>query len=299
LRDKPIEPIYEGQMGVNEIIEQLDGGMVGWLKPDHAFIQTVKKFGVIEPIILTQHIPAGKSNYAYHVRDGKRRLQAALVAGTEVITVRVFVESEVTGEAITLVTNSQRSENPAAEYLAIKELIDLGKVTNRAVTYRDIATVTGMTVQTIKKRMEFAKLNVNLFEALVENRISRQTAEQAAKMTMSQQAQLVTTMRENKGKLPNSAVREAKMVGAAQYVQELPINLGDGEPELQSDIPPDDTDVCHDDPDYQAMRARLTELEAAAAHIVEQYENVGSMNTPRFKGWLRDTFVPLVKGEPE
>jgi len=40
-------------------------------------------------------------------------------------------------------------------------------------------------------------------------------------------------------------------------------------------------------------------LETAAAHIVEQYENVGSMDTPRFKGWLRDEFVPLVKGEPK
>jgi hypothetical protein len=144
--------------------------------------------------------------------------------------------------------------------------------------------------------MEFAKLNVNLFEALVENRISRQTAEQAAKMTMSQQAQLVTTMRENKGKLPNSAVREAKMVGAAQYAQELPINLDDIEPELQSDIPPDDTDVCHDDPDYQAMRARLTELEAATAHIVEHLDTVGSLSTPIFLKWFEEEFRPLVAG---
>lgn len=279
----PLTPVFEGTMKVEQLAQEFGAELEFWLKPTPEFVRTVKKFGVINPIILTQ--PRDGDSIKYTMRDGKRRLLAAIMCGLPEINVRVFLEPEITGDAITLITNSQRSENPAAEYGAIYNLIERGREIGVSVSLSDIARVTGMKKQTIKKRMELGRLDPNLFEALADNRITRGVAEKAAKMTAAQQKELVSIMVANNGKLHKSALRQIQMAGTVDYVQQLPddVFFTPGGPVSG--------------PETAAPEDLGPQYKAALERLIDTLEGAGTL-TPQFDQYYRDVIYPLVKGEP-
>ena len=77
-------------------------------------IKSVKARGILEPILVSPHNSGG-----YLVRDGRRRVKAAIEAGLDSIPAVVLEDA---GPEVTILTHATRSENPVAELEAIREL---------------------------------------------------------------------------------------------------------------------------------------------------------------------------------
>lgn len=140
---------------------------------------------------------------------GNRRLASAIAAGM------VEGEFDVVGDAdaiqvaqLRLAENANRSANPSVELRAIETLLAAGK------TVRDIAHETGMSVPVIRKRMRLAKLIPELMAALDDQRITPNTAIEAATLPAAKQHEAADLLR-TQGKLTQGMVRELRAVRKA------------------------------------------------------------------------------------
>jgi len=131
------------------------------VKPPKSLVESVKKHGVIEPIVVR---PQGDG---YAVLDGRKRYWAAVEAGLEEIPVRV-VESGKREERLEKILTAQllKTENPIEEARIIKELQNRGK------SLEEIARLTGKTKGFLSKRLALLSLIPPLFKMLAKGQIS-------------------------------------------------------------------------------------------------------------------------------
>lgn len=200
------------------------------LPPDEGMVRSVKSFGVIEPIVVTEIPEAGPYDEPrFRIRDGIRRYLAAKEAGIE--TVNVVVVSAIddfSAEVVTLALNSQRSENPLAEFEAIRDLFA------RGYSDTEVQQATGMPVGTIRKRMTLKDLIPELMTMAKNDAMTVSAAEAAAKLPVEAQNRLVEMYQENpKVKIGPGHVRHVREVGvtaAQEAVQVSASWLDDPEP---------------------------------------------------------------------
>lgn len=216
LPEVPPEPIFEGEMYVEVLLEQLvyfaDEPK---LKPDAEFLRSVKVWGVREAIVLQ----AAEDGF-YILRDGRRRLQAAKTLNLPTIKVKVYAIDSLGGAALTLDSNAQRSSNPIAEYEAIVEFINEAKAKGRAVTESDIHLATGMPVETIRKRMKLAKLPPSIIDGVGEGKVAIGVAQGIVKLPPSYQNKLASKLAE-KGKLTGEDVNNLRKVEVRETAQTI------------------------------------------------------------------------------
>jgi ParB family chromosome partitioning protein len=105
-------------------------------------LKSVKMRGVLTPIIVSPQSSGG-----YIVREGRRRVKAAIEAGLETVQAVVLEDG---GPEITILTHATRSENPVAELEAIQEMQRSG------MSEKEIAAAGHATVSRIRR---LAKLN--------------------------------------------------------------------------------------------------------------------------------------------
>lgn len=176
--------IVDERIPIDELPDEPDG-----LEPDASLVESIKRYGVLEPLILI----SGKDDQ-YRVADGRRRLRAARLAELESVPVRIIGsndETEWMGDAVTIVSHATRRSNPLAEYHAIKRLIERGH------SESEIQQATGLSVQTIRQRMRYDALLPSLVEAIAEGKIKPTVAEKATKLTKQQQWRLLTKLEED------------------------------------------------------------------------------------------------------
>ena len=110
LPPEPPEPIFVGYMTIENVMESIQPFRPGRL-PSAEFKRSIKAWGIREPIVMTRDDEGNT-----RLRDGRRRLQAALDLGMEMIPVKVYDLNLVSGAALTIDSNVQRSPNPMSEY---------------------------------------------------------------------------------------------------------------------------------------------------------------------------------------
>jgi len=177
--------------------------------PDKAFLDSVRDFGIIQPIILTEG-PAG-----IRVAAGRNRIRAARMIGIAQLGAVVFPEGWVSTESLTLIENRHRRQNGMADMLAIEALLRSGK------DEATIAANLGISQATIKGRMRLRDLVPVLATALDQGKLFVTLALMICPMKETHQNELAATYTKN-GKLTladvnavQAKIREAKALAAA------------------------------------------------------------------------------------
>jgi ParB/RepB/Spo0J family partition protein len=180
--------------------------------PSAEFVESVKRDGVIEPIVLL------RADKKVKVLTGRRRIKAARAAGLAKIPARVFDLGDEDSAAFQhihiLLLNGMRSDNPITDLEAIESLLLMG------AEDKEIAAATGLSVQTIRRRLRLGALHKVLRDALRKGKITIAAAEKAARLPYPTQETLAKTY-DFDGALPVSVVEEALTVRASQIAFEI------------------------------------------------------------------------------
>jgi ParB/RepB/Spo0J family partition protein len=149
--------------------------------PDKAFLDSVRDFGIIQPIILTEG-PNG-----IRVAAGRNRIKAARMIGIATLGAVVFPEGWVSTESLTLIENRHRRQNGLADMLAIEALLKSGK------DEATIAANLGISQATIKGRMKLRNLVPVLAKALSDGKLFVTLALAICGMPAAEQEELAAT----------------------------------------------------------------------------------------------------------
>jgi ParB-like chromosome segregation protein Spo0J len=185
------------------------------IPPTPQMIDSVRKFGNIQPIVL-----AGK-----RLVCGRRRLDAARKANLPTVRAVIFPGDWADDEIIALVENTQRRSNPVNELHQVESLL------KKDFSYDKIRAETGMSKQTLDKLLLIRDgLIKPLRRALEDHLIGIGTAESCAKKSVAIQRQLLDIL-EEQGRLTKRDVENACKTGKKKAVAALPADLfGDNEP---------------------------------------------------------------------
>lgn len=186
---------------VTRILVSDIGGAENVLAPT-ALAESMLKLGQLQPIVVERLAP-GVGRYV--VMAGRRRLAAARQLGWTHIDAVVYDTGQVNSAVVGLTENAQRSASPLVEMRLIVKLMQVG------LDEHQVQQQTGMSVATIRKRLELAHLTDDLLVELERGRMAIGVAEQAAKLTQEQQRLLLESTLESK-RITAEAVREAREV---------------------------------------------------------------------------------------
>jgi|GEM_PF-4775864 len=172
LPEQPVSPEIR-QVSVKELPEQLPGS-----EPGKAFIQSVEKFGILQPVGLIE------SNFGYHVAFGRRRIKAARLLELDSIPAHIYPADWTPTEVLTLVENQQRRDNLAAKLEAIASL-------RLKATMNEICLAVGVTKTELRSAIRLIDgLIPELRLALAEGRMTASTAQKAVRLAPEQQQTL-------------------------------------------------------------------------------------------------------------
>lgn len=183
-------------------------------EPTPQFIDSIRKFGVVVPIVV-RRLNDGKQ---FEVIDGKRRAKAAIACEMTTIPARVYDEGFAFSPAMTVTLNNLRSSNPVSEFEAIERMLQKG------ASEREIARATGLSIGTVRKRLKLAGLLPELQEAFRRGEISTTVAERVATLPKPAQERL-NAIRQDKGKLTGRDVSEAKEVARQRELGTIPMEV--------------------------------------------------------------------------
>ena len=212
LPETPPEPTSEGFENLDVILGALSYWMPG-KKPDAAFLRSVEVWGIRDPIILGKEgedAGFGKPG-SLKLIDGRRRLQSAITLEIELVPYRIYDLSDISDAALAIDSNVQRSSNPIAEHQAILNFIASCTRKGYTPTEKEIASVTGMRVQTIRKRMKLSKVPTAVYGAVEQKKVSVSVAESISKLPKSRQDELVDILDET-GKITGDDLKSVKQV---------------------------------------------------------------------------------------
>ncbi len=170
-------------------------------KPSSALKASVAAFGVWEPVLV---VPSGGGRY--RLREGRRRVLAAIEARLDKVPAMIVTDLENVGEAVVaLSAHTLRGDNAPWELRQIETLFKSGSSESM------IARAVGMPVGTLRRRMKLLGLLPDLRGAFEANRFGLGVAEALAKLPAEAQRKLLALLAE-KGKLTAGDVRESRQV---------------------------------------------------------------------------------------
>lgn len=177
--------------------------------PSQPFINTVRDFGVIQPIILIE------GSQGFTICGGRNRIKASRLLGLTEIPAIVYPAGWVSPSSLALIENAHRRQNALSDLLAITDLAASG--------YDDeaISTQLGISKSTIKARLRLRNLAPELAQALNEGKMFVSVAEEICVMSPAQQQDLVATYKKN-GKITPADVKAIQAVQAAAATAALP-----------------------------------------------------------------------------
>lgn len=203
--------------------------------PSAKLRELIGDLGLLQPIVV---VP-GRSE-RYWVIEGRRRCKAIaqLVDAGEwpapahvdalLVEGRQTARHEVRG-GLTLALHASRSASPASELQAIEVILQAGGSDGEAATAKEIAAQTGMSLQTVRRRLRLRSLTPPLRAAFDEGKITASVAEAAARLPEARQDELERQLRAGE-RLTLADVRHAGRAQAAAATSELPDGLfGDQE----------------------------------------------------------------------
>lgn len=168
-----------------------------------SFVKSVKRFGIIEPLVVADHGDEG-----YEVVDGRRRLAAATELKLETVPCRVFDAADVKGysHVLTVALNEERGPNEAANFAAVKSLAMSG------FSEQKIARATGITVPRVKSYLSLTSVHPAILSALAMGTVKMSVVQQLKKLPRYAQNALVTTLLEQGKSITARDVKEYAIV---------------------------------------------------------------------------------------
>jgi len=198
--------------------------------PSAKLRELIRDLGLLQPVVV---VPARSGRY--RVVEGRRRCKAiAQLAEADdrrmaptidalIVEGRQTSRREVRG-GLTLALHASRSASPASELQAIETILDTGGADSEAVTVKEIAAQTGMSVQTVRRRLRLRSLTPALRAAFAEGKVTASLAEAAARLPQACQQQLEGQL-EGGSRLSIADVREVARDRIADATGELPGGL--------------------------------------------------------------------------
>lgn len=178
-------------------------------EPDRSFVESVREIGLLVPIIV-EEIPEAHGG-GYTMIDGYRRLRAVMECGQIEIPAAIAPPGSYSLALLTLLANAQRSPNPVAEFYALSGLIEA-----KTLSETEIARITGMSVQTIRKRMALSNLSREFMGIFEMGELGSAMAERLAKLTPEDQAKCWAVWNTNAGHLTGEDIRRVREADRAQ-----------------------------------------------------------------------------------
>jgi ParB/RepB/Spo0J family partition protein len=140
--------------------------------PDSDMIESVRNYGILQPIILIRK----KTGNKYDLAAGRRRIASAKETDKEYIPARIFPFGWSKKDAISLVENHCRRRNPVTDWRAVNGLLDQG------LTDKQILEQTGM-----KKKRLLELLAINKLPKVLKDAFDQGEIKPGVVMLMSQQ----------------------------------------------------------------------------------------------------------------
>jgi ParB/RepB/Spo0J family partition protein len=197
-----------GYVALERIVAPADS-----LPPSRAFINSIRLYGVIEPLLLTP----GDAKGSYEILNGRRRYRAAVELGLTHVpaTLLLLDDAEnLRAAALTIATNRFRSENPVAATRAAATLFKAG------VDDHEIQKLTGLQQAEIAKLRKLTVADPRILHAVAIGRCNVSHGFQIAALPPAIQAQVLEQM-ESPGPV-GVMIREAKQ---ARNATVLPAEL--------------------------------------------------------------------------
>jgi hypothetical protein len=198
--------------------------------PSTKLRELIRDVGLLQPVVVVP-APSGR----YRVVEGRRRCKAiAQLAETNQVPVPPTVDTlvlegsqtsrrEVCG-GLTLALHASRTASPASELQAIETILQAGGAESEAVTVKEIAAQTGMSVQTVRRRLRLRSLTPALRAAFDGGKITASVAEAAARLPEANQTALEPQL-EAGSRLTVTTLRGVSRERTAAATSELPDGL--------------------------------------------------------------------------
>jgi ParB-like chromosome segregation protein Spo0J len=198
--------------------------------PSAKLRELIRDLGLLQPIVV---VPARSGRY--RVVEGRRRCKAiSQLADAGEWPTSPHVSALVLGGAQTgrsevrgglmLALHASRSASPASELRAIESILHADRNGDETVAVKEIAAQTGISVQTVRRRLRLRSLTAGLRAAFDEARITPGVAEKAARLSDQQQARLEQRLDEA-GMLTLTDVRDAARTQTGAASAALPDEL--------------------------------------------------------------------------
>jgi len=126
--------------------------------------ESIKQHGIIQPLTIKEN-----NDGKYLIVAGERRWRAAQIAGLSKVPVRVIQADEKKFSELALVENLQREDlNPIEIAQAIKELVDIYKLTNE-----EISQIIGKKRSSILNTLRILELPNEIQDLIIQGKLSR------------------------------------------------------------------------------------------------------------------------------
>jgi ParB-like chromosome segregation protein Spo0J len=195
--------------------------------PNRKLTELIRRLGVLEPIIVTPEPRGG-----YRIVEGRRRAKAVQLLSAEnpeaaiaaVIVTGAGSERSAVLAGLALALHAGRSDSPASELEAIEAILHADGASGEASTISRIAAETGMSAQTIRRRLRLRRLSPALRASFEQGEITTSVAEAAARLSPEQQAQLEHALADG-GQVTLAAVRKVARARTSEAALTLPDEL--------------------------------------------------------------------------
>jgi ParB-like chromosome segregation protein Spo0J len=198
--------------------------------PSAKLRELIRDLGLLQPIVVA---PARSGRF--RVVEGRRRCKAItqlaeardwpVPARVDALVIEgpQAARREVRG-GLTLALHASRSASPASELQAIETILQTGVAESEAVTANEIAAQTGMSLQTVRRRLRLRALTPALRAAFDGGAITAGAAEAAARLSEAHQKALERQL-EEAGRLTLADVRQVAREQTTAATTDLPEGL--------------------------------------------------------------------------
>lgn len=177
-------------------------------KPTKQMVETVRKLGILQPIIIRGN----------QLVAGRRRVEAARIVGLKTIPSRIFPDYFAHEAVLALVENEQRRDNPLSDIESVETLLAQGK------SETEISQETGIPKQKLQKILKLKDLLPDLRTAFEQGQMKHSTALLAAKKPKTTQERLLNILK-TEGRLKVKDIQAVSKVSKQATFQKLPDSL--------------------------------------------------------------------------
>jgi len=215
---------------VDELYARLESQLITHIPPPAKLLQSVKLLGVLEPIIIANN--AGKATLC----AGRRRLQAAKLAGLKEIPVRyVSIKNDFTALAIQSDENNARSPNPLSDLEVYNRAVIECQANNIEPSDKTVARLTGLPVATVRRIKKWHTLPQPVMKAIVEGRITAHVAEKLATLPAKAIEQACELLSAEKGIYTSQHLKQALTARSVATFSAMPLDAIFATPQAQNE----------------------------------------------------------------